>query len=468
MRNRERGIGNLPFIAVLVLFVVALALFFMKQDEADTERGKKLALAKTNADQTEEIVRLKDAYNTYKEVVGVMDASLDLKGEGAAGVPTTATIKKRLRAYIAKVTADVTKAGEATFITRNYKLVDGHQKSDTGDTSTVKLYLSTMAPDAATFRGVLDPLEAAMRSAAKIAMENNRQFEQEKAKYDTELTKLRDANKDAETKYVADVKAKTQAAEGWRGDLKKARDNNGQLTQKLDNMETDFSQQKDAWGKAKRKLERSLSAWQDRATNEKIKNAIALAEDPRDGGVIRVSDTLGTVWINLGTRHKLSRGTKFTVWRPGKGNVRQNIAQVEVINVYRTSAETRIIRRLSSRVHPTKGMNVSNPFYDPKRTLKIYIYGDLRNYPTDIAARRLAASGAVVSRSLDDTVNVIVLGEPPRSGDEEEVDDAESAAAAEKKAAMDRSRRLTVVMEKAVAIGAIVVTEDVLASFIDY
>jgi hypothetical protein len=35
---RERGIGNMPFIAMIVLLVVAIGLFFMKSDDASTAK----------------------------------------------------------------------------------------------------------------------------------------------------------------------------------------------------------------------------------------------------------------------------------------------------------------------------------------------------------------------------------------------------------------------------------------------
>ena len=38
---RERGSGNLPFIAVLVLLVLVLALWFMAKDEADNLKAQR-------------------------------------------------------------------------------------------------------------------------------------------------------------------------------------------------------------------------------------------------------------------------------------------------------------------------------------------------------------------------------------------------------------------------------------------
>jgi hypothetical protein len=72
-------------------------------------------------------------------------------------------------------------------------------------------------------------------------------------------------------------------------------------------------------------------------------------------------------------------------------------------------------------------------------------------------------------RTLDDTVNIIVLGEPPVSAPAEEVsDDPDAARLAEKRLSADRSANLAKVYDQAVAIGAIVVTEAELATFIDY
>ena len=45
MRNRERGIGNLAFISVLVLFVIATAMAIMQSNDADVQRNKALQAA---------------------------------------------------------------------------------------------------------------------------------------------------------------------------------------------------------------------------------------------------------------------------------------------------------------------------------------------------------------------------------------------------------------------------------------
>ena len=132
MRDRERGIGNLPFIAVLVLFVVAIALFFMKQDEADKEKAKRLdASDKLNTSLGRQD-KLTQAYNAMMEVAGVNDAGLVIAGMDASGVPSADKIKTILRGYINTVTTAVGKASEARLNTRNYKVTGGVVKSVKG------------------------------------------------------------------------------------------------------------------------------------------------------------------------------------------------------------------------------------------------------------------------------------------------------------------------------------------------
>ncbi|NUQ73857.1 MAG: hypothetical protein HUU21_09895, partial [Polyangiaceae bacterium] len=68
---------------------------------------------------------------------------------------------------------------------------------------------------------------------------------------------------------------------------------------------------------------------------------------------------------------------------------------------------------------------------------------------------------------LDDTVNVVILGEPAVDI-EAEAGTPEEAAANEEKAKAQRAARIREVMDTAATLGAIVVTEDVLQTFIQY
>lgn len=467
MRMRERGIGNLPFIAVLVLFVIAVALWFMAKSEVDSlkEANAKANQRATVSDQ--QFVKMQDAYNALVDVVGIATPELGMTGET---IPKREDIKKKVQAYLNKTVNDVVREGTVNLQTKNYQVPQGQNVIQTpaGEMTTVKLYGVAQSEDTITVRGLIDPLAMQFAFAKKVIEENNRKFHEETEAYGTRVATLQEANAQIQSSYTSDLDEKQRQAETWRTSLDETRTNFDSVTAKLDEETTGRASDKDEAAKKLRLVERDLQAWTERALNEKQKKELALAEDPKDGEVIAVSKTLSTIWLNLGTRDKLIRGTKFTVWRPGKGNVREDVAVVRVINVSQTRSEANLVKLLNPRVPVTPEMNVSNPFFDPKQPLKAYIYGDLRRYPTDVAERRLAASGVVISRILDDTVNVIVLGEPSVAAEEEMPEDEMEAAAAEKRQAMQRDQRLEEVRRVALSIGAIVVTEGVLATFIDY
>jgi hypothetical protein len=467
MRMRERGIGNLPFIAVLVLFVIATVLFFLKQDEADKALQRANSAAENTRKAQGDLVKMVDAFTSLRDAIGIADAGLDAT---SSNIPNKDQVAEVVRNYVNGVVKAATQAGEVTLDTKSYSIEDQSIiKEQAGDRTTLQVFQVATSPDAMTVKAAMDPIAKSLTALAKIAAENNAKHDQAVKDKDRLVEDLKGANAQAQSAYQSDLAAKQQAAEGWKTQLDSTRSNLETLTTKLDQKEAEFSTKIQAKDKELRTISRGRDAWKSRAINEKDRKALAMKEDPIDGQVTAVSDVLGTLWVNLGRRNKLSSGTRFIVWRPAKGNVRENIAECRVINVGERSSECRITKRLSRRVRPTEGMNVSNPFYDPKGKLTAYIFGDLKTYPSDQAARRLAAAGVRVSRTLDLNVNVIILGEPPKGGDEEiDMEDEAAVAQAATKAKMDRGKRLDWVMNKAVAIGAIVVTEDVLATFIDW
>ena len=75
MRIRDRGIGNMPFIMVLVVMLIALALYFM---EADKREGADLALktARTEIDDIAtgykvRLIKLDDLNGALRKRIGI-------------------------------------------------------------------------------------------------------------------------------------------------------------------------------------------------------------------------------------------------------------------------------------------------------------------------------------------------------------------------------------------------------------
>jgi len=466
MHMRERGIGNLAFIAVIVLFVLALGLWFMAKDEADNFKANWEESKSTIQTQQNQMLNARQAYDAMLEVLGYSWPELQRKGDLC---PDPGVIKEKIRTELTKVAEDIKQKSRANTRARVYQFPTGTNGVTVtqGDMTTITLYDVAHVKETATVAAILEPLGGQFEYAAKAIEANNKQFETENATYKTRVGELTSKIAQIQSKYEADVSSKGQQFDTQKTRADDMQDQVNTLSAANDALQTDKARVEEESGKKIRVLERDKNAWMQRALNEKRRKEVALKEDPKDGEVLYAAPTRSLVFINRGRRHKVSNGTRFTVWRAGKGNVREDIAIVRVIEVDRTKSTARVLKRLNPRVPVAQGMNISNPFYDPHRTLKAYIYGDLKQYPTDVAKRRLAESNVTVARQLDDTVNVIVLGEPPVTMAEDIEDEAE-AKQAEKQARVERDRRLKEVIEKARVIGAIVVTEDVLRTFIEY
>lgn len=464
MRNRERGIGNLAFISVLVLFVISLAMFFVTKDDADTQKGlakeARAAVAKADA----EVEKWKIAYGALREVVAIESADLDA---GTDNVPDPAKIQKAVRDEIFRVAEACDNASVVLLNSKNFTVDEaaGKIESQDGDVVKLKIFSNPISRENGTVASFLALFPKPFVNAKKVAEVNNNKNTTTAQRAEAARGEYATALETGQNAYQNDVNAKQAVIDQQRGDLTSTRESLSAQSEKFDQMSTEVEQTKQAATKQARAASLEISALQNRINNERIRKELALAEDPKDGTVIAVSKTRGTCYINLGKRNRLSRGTKFKVWRAGKGNRRQDIAVIKVLSVDEGKAECSVVSR-TGVIRVTAGMNISNPFFDPHGKLRAYIFGDLSKYTTEVARRRLAAAGVSVARHLDDTVNLIILGEPRVTV--EDVEDEEDAEAINRKRNLERSKRLDEILEKARSINALVVSEDALMTFIDF
>ena len=296
---------------------------------------------------------------------------------------------------------------------------------------------------------------------------NNGLYESATSVYKKRVGELQAENQTIKTQYESDVQAKSQLFDTEKQRADDQSDQVNSLAATNDQLNAEKSTMKATHQKEQRTLLREVSAWKGRAIAEKVTREVAIKEDPSDGEVLYADRRTRLVFINRGRNFHVGNGMRFTVWRTGKGGVREDIAVIRVIGVEKTSAKCNIVSVKNRRVPISQGMQISNPFYDPHKRLRVYISGNLRYYSSDLAKRRLAESGADVTDRLDDRVNVIVLGTPAVSMPTDDGDE-EGMAAAKARAATEREKRLRDVRQTAVTLGAIVVTENVLRTFISY
>ena len=463
MHIRERGIGNLAFIAVLVLFIISLAMFFVTKDEADTQKAlaRKWESEVRNADKKSN--EWKSAYEAMREVVGIVSKDL----EGGDSIPQRDKIMSVIREEIFKKAEECQAASVVLLKTKTYNADEARGKilGEEGDNTRVQIFTNTISRDNGTVRAYLDLFPAPLVNAKNVAEVNNQKNDASFVRQEANRKEYETGRATAGNNYENNKNLLQNTIDSQKGELSNLRESLEAQSTKFDGMSTELETAKQTASKESRAFQLEKSALENRLANERIRKELALAEDPKDGSVLEVSKTRGTVWINLGRSKRLARGTKFKVWRSGKGNRRQNIAVIEVTRVDRLMAEATIIKSLSA-FRVTKGMNISNPFYDPRGKLRAYIYGDLRTYKTDVARRRLAAAGVEVTRSLDDRVDIIILGEPPVSLDD--VENEDDPGAADRLRSMERSKRMEEILEKARSINALVVTEAALVTFVDF
>jgi hypothetical protein len=466
MRSRERGIGNMAFIAVLVLLVVAAALAFVKNDDAANFQGR---LAKAQADiktKDDQLFKVREAYDAWVEVAGLAMPEL-VRNED--NYPEGATIKTKVRTWMMEQINIITQKSQAKVAGRQYQIdrASNVVRVTEGEPATVVLFGSPFVQDTITFQGFVAPLGEQFRYAAKAVEDNNTLFETEYKNYQSRMTQFQTRQTEMQGQYASDVSAKAGLYDTEKQRADSMQDQVNKLTAEIDAKSADLQARITAFDKDKRTYERTIQAQNDRFLSEKKKMEIALKEDPKDGEVLVADQRKGLVFIDRGRNFRVAPDMKFRVWRLGKGNVREDVAEVEVIEVDDTRSTCRILKWFNTRVPVAQGMSISNPFYDPHKKLRIHIYGNLRYYPSDLAKRRLAESGCTVSDRLDDTVNVVVLGEPAVDLGTE-AGTPEEAAAAEERAKAQRAARVREVMETAATLGAVVVTEEVLRTFIEY
>ncbi len=465
MRITERGVGNIAFIIVLVLLIIAAAMAFMNSDKASEANIKREIAVKATADADEKVVAIEAAYRAVVEVMGLQD-KLSISDGGEA--PSRDDIRTKAQEWLAQQVASLVDAGTVEVNMPTFSIIEANLEIDRqpGGKAIIKWYSRSDAQKASDFRGFSAPLALRIKALAANFKKAIEDYERVKAEMDTRVATHNTTQKAADDAYAADSRKKQGLLDELTRTNSDVTDRASKLTQDVENLRAEVENQKTAYKKSTMLLNRELTALKNRVDNLVDRKALQVREDAPDGEVVGVGRTRGTVWINIGRNAKVTRGKKFKIWRVGKGGYRQDIAMIRVIRVDPTMSEARVIEQIAT-TRIAQGMNVSNPFFNPNEKLRVYIYGDLTNYDTDTARRRLAGAGVSVARYLDDRVRIIVLGEPRLTGEELDSDEDNAEATAVKRR-VAREARLEKVMRKAESIGAIVVTERVLREFVNF
>jgi hypothetical protein len=134
--------------------------------------------------------------------------------------------------------------------------------------------------------------------------------------------------------------------------------------------------------------------------------------DKPDGRVISVSDKGGLAYIDIGAKDMLRRGTRFDVFRTGKGGVPRRIGMVEVRNVMSDHSEVTIIDQVDPLDPIVKDDYVAAPYFDRELKKTFVFLGRFpANYGKNFVKQRLQDVGAQVDDKVTPSTDILVVGE---------------------------------------------------------
>jgi hypothetical protein len=146
--------------------------------------------------------------------------------------------------------------------------------------------------------------------------------------------------------------------------------------------------------------------------NELTRKLNPIEKEPlsADGRVLAVSRNLGLGWIDLGAKNRLPVGARFTVVSGVTGSTRVK-AMAEVTSVKGDMAEVAFTDQRDPFDPPTTGDVVYNPVYDPRGKRNALLVGSFAGqYGEDQLKNLLAGMGITVQSKLDPSTDFMIVG----------------------------------------------------------
>lgn len=395
-------IGMIVFAALWLTATVALVILYTGQEDLKNERDRvALHNSKLITDNEERSLELaKAAREGGPTVVGLIEEARSRTAELASGTAgdSVAAIKAKRDALLASIRADGVVDGDS---------VDGRSYHDILTT----VYTACKK-------------EADLRKAA----------ESRAAQLEADMTKLVEADAarknefDQHTKETADKLARCESErDGFRDTSgKSVRDMESEIEELKRRNTTEVSNER----RLRLDAEQRLAELQERfsAQQEKLGGLMIGPEElstarKADGRILTAVPGDKVVYIDRGAKDTLTLGLQFAVYSahtgiPADGRGK---AQIEVVSIFPTSAECRIVWRAPTAVI-LEGDLIANPIYDPARPPTFLVLGEFdldrdgnldRNGAQTVEAL-IKSWGGKVSEDLSPLTDFVVLGAPPK------------------------------------------------------
>jgi hypothetical protein len=323
--------------------------------------------------------------------------------------------------------------------------------------ATLEEFVKLPAP---ILRNIRDSYIAAVNSARTI-----------KEGDDKSIKELRDTIDNADPAHLGlkqqletEQKAHSDDVARLQGEAAASRADNEKLRQSETTAQAALAAEKESHRKDTERSTQTITAFQNRAREDKEKFDVQIQRNDPDGALLAVDSGLGTGHISLGSADHVYPGLVFEVSYVGRGALRVKKGTVVVTKVLDAHySQVRIVDQVAGERPMSSGDIIANPFYDKSKTIHVYLAGDLRKYPKGIATDRLRRTGAVVDDAIGTATDFIVVPDsmtvsptPAPAGD------AAAAGATKEESPYDRLYRLSK------QFGASLVTERMIEHFLDY
>jgi NAD-dependent DNA ligase len=287
--------------------------------------------------------------------------------------------------------------------------------------------LNTVTESDETLERVIRGLEAAYDDAVRSAADANAKYEE---------ARQAEQSAEDETDAVAEQKESEIASlrEQLRAEQDRAARNQGQAQETIDaqrdtitRLQDELATRSEEWKRDKNLLENRLLAMDARMQEINERNRLIREKDVPDGTIVDSDEKLGLVYVDLGLKHGLMRGTRFQVWTYGKGKVRIPKGWVEVREVKPDYAVAGIVETLDPYNPISSGDRVSNPYFDRDKKPEFVFLGVFPGrYDHEEASRLLREKGAIVADEVTANTDFLVMGEKPAGEAEPELEERDN------------------------------------------
>lgn len=157
-------------------------------------------------------------------------------------------------------------------------------------------------------------------------------------------------------------------------------------------------------------LDSRIVQLEDRVRELTQQREINAKELKPDGQLLQASASDGFVILNIGQRHNLRKGTKFTVYNRRAGKVTYK-GVVEVTRVEEQISTARVLQETDHNDPLLANDYIANPVYSPDKVKGFAIRGDFNRYSKDELKRFIIENGGRYDDELSVNTDYLVAGE---------------------------------------------------------